>query len=456
MLGTTRLSTQAIFCSSIQIGPQDAILDVIGPIRAQDVSTLTLQASTITAGTMTLDRLFGGPIATATATGNLNPFTAGAQLGFGSNSAQNGFYNEGHFHSTFTRVIQPTLDAGAFSNIVYINGNISTPNMFISTIAVNTINASTIFASTLSSQTITGSNIFGTTAYFDLLQTYTSSRLSVPFVIPQGDNGYELGSVANRWTRTFTMSTVTNTITPMVSLTVPNPGVFDINSTIRMFGTVSTQNQVVSSITMNIGTGTTLLMSTVTTNALTIGAGSGFINIPFVQSVLTSSIQINTSILNTSNITVSTINRKLYSYASTIAIPASTFSLSGVAANNIAVPLVLYSNVLFPHAGFFNITQSAIFSRTNATANVPQASIFYTPGIYPSTVSNVDGYANLPYLGNANASTFTTLAETLYISTTQLTRNIIYSDPTGNAYTANLFMSPITLQYIPNNTLNPE
>jgi hypothetical protein len=164
----------------------------------------------------------------------------------------------------------------------------------------------------------------------------------------------------------------------------------------------------------------------------------------------------NTSVLNTSNITVSSINRKLYSYASTIGIPASTFTVSGTAANNITVPLVLYSNVAFPHAGFFNITQSAIFSRTNATANVPQASIFYTPGIYPSTFSNVDGYVSLPYLGNANASTFTTLAETLYISTTQLTRNIIYSDPTGNAYSANLFMSPITLQYIPNNTLNPE
>jgi hypothetical protein len=456
LLGTTILSTQAIFCSSIQIGPQDAILDVVGPIRAQDVSTLTLQASTITSGTMTLDRLFGGPIATATTTGNVYPFTAGAQIGFGSNSAQLGFYNEGHFHSTFTRVIQPTLDAGQFSNIVYINGNISTPNMFISTITANTITASTIFLSTLSSQTIRGSNIFGTTGFFNAITVNTSSRLSVPFIFPDNDNANELGSTQNRWLRTFTMSTVTNTITPIVGLVNPTPGVFDINSTIRMFGTVSTQNQVVSSITMNTGFGTTLSMSTVTTNALTIGAGGGFINIPFIQSVLTSSIQINTSQLNTSNITVSTINRKLYSYASTIGIPASTFTLSGVLANNITAPLVLYSNVAFPHAGFFNITQSAIFSRTNASANVPQASIFYTPGIYPSTVSNVDGYASLPYLGNVNASTFTTLAETLYISTTQLTRNIIYSDPTGNAYSANLFMSPITLQYIPNNTLNPE
>jgi hypothetical protein len=342
LLGTTILSTQQIFCSSIQIGPTDSILDIQGPLRAQDLSTFTLQASTITSGTMTLDRLLNGPIATATTTQNLYPFTAGALVGFGSNTAQNGFYAEGHFRSTFTQVIQPTLDAGNFSNVVRINGLVSSQ-----TINVSSLNA--------------------------------------------------------------------------------------------------------NNITSFIGN-----VSSMTTNALTIGAGSGFISIPFIQSVLVSSIQINNTQLNTSNITLSSINRKLYTYASTLNIPASTFTLSGTAANIITAPLVLYSNVLFPHAGFFNLTQSAIFSRTADTTNVPQASLFYTPGIYPSTISNVDGYASLPYLGNANASSFTTLAETLYVSSTQLTRNIIYSDPTGNAYTANLFMSPITLQYIPNNSVNPE
>jgi len=467
LLGTTILSTQQIFCSSIQVGAGDSILDVLGPIRAQDMSTLTLQASTITTGTMTLDKLFGGPILGATTTQNLYPISAGAQVGFGSNSAQLGFYNEGHFHSTFTRVIQPTLDAGQFSNIVYINGNISTPNMFISTMTVNTITASTIFASTLSTNITFTTNLFGPNGII-CQNLYPLGVNILGFGAGGPGNGpWDTASIRLTLTssittnnistgRVFTFSTFTSLITPMVGSVDPTPGIFNINSTIRMLGTVSTQNQVVSSITMNSGTGITLSMSTVTTNALTIGAGGGFINIPFLQSVLTSSIQINTTQLNTSNITVSTINRKLYSYASTIGIPASTFTLSGAAANNITVPLVLYSNVVFPHAGFFNITQSAIFSRTTATANVPQASIFYTPGIYPSTVSNVDGYANLPYLGNANASTFTTLAETLYVSTTQLTRNIIYSDPTGNAYTANLFMTPITLQYIPNNTLNPE
>jgi hypothetical protein len=342
LLGTTIMSTQQLFCSSLQIGPTDSILDIQGPLRTQDLSTFTLQASTITAGTMTLDRLFNGPIASATTTQNLYPFSAGALVGFGSNVSQNGYYAEGHFRSTFTQVIQPSFDAGVLSNVVRINGIVSSQIMNVSTFNANAVTS------------VTGS------------------------------------------------------------------------------------------------------VSSFTTNALTIGTGGGFINIPFIQSVLVSTIQMNNTQLNTSNITLSTINRKLYPYTSTLGVPASTFSLSGALANNITSPLVLYSNVAFPHAGFFNFSQSAIFSRTNATANVPQASIFYTPGIYPSTLSNVDAYGSLPYLGYDSVSSFTTLSETLYVSTTQLTRNIIYSDPTGNAYTANLFMSPITLQYVPNNSLNPE
>ena len=357
LLGTTIMSTQQLFCSSLQIGPTDSILDIQGPLRTQDLSTFTLQASTITAGTMTLDRLFNGPIASATTTQNVYPFSAGALVGFGSNVSQNGYYAEGHFRSTFTQVIQPSFDTGVLSNVVRINGIVSSQIMNVS--------------------------------------SFTATAISTPFIN-------------------------------------------------------------VSSLNANTVTSVTGNVSSFTTNALTIGTGGGFINIPFIQSVLVSTIQMNNTQLNTSNITLSSINRKLYPYASTLNIPASTFSLVGTAANNIAVPLVLYSNVAFPHAGFFNITQSAIFSRTVASINVPQASIFYTPGIYPSTLNNVDGYASLPYLGNTNVSSFTTLAETLYVSSTQLTRNIIYSDPTGNAYTANLFMSPITVQYIPNNTFNPE
>jgi hypothetical protein len=142
LLGTTILSTQAIFCSSLQIGPADAILDILGPLRTQDMSTITCQASTIVANTLTLNRLFGDS-SNVTRTQNLYPLTVGAQIGFGSNTATAGFYNEGHFTSTFTQSIQPTLDNNAFSNIVRINGNISTPNIFSSTINSGTLTLTT-------------------------------------------------------------------------------------------------------------------------------------------------------------------------------------------------------------------------------------------------------------------------------------------------------------------------
>jgi len=157
LLGTTILSTQAIFCSSLQIGPADAILDILGPLRTQDLSTVTCQASTIVANTMTTNRLFGGPLtANTTTTQNLNPFTVGAQIGLGSNIGQSGFYSEGHFVSTFTRVIQPTLDNDGFSNVVFMRGNVSSQN----------INVSSIFGTLISTNTTITSNLFGPTGGF--------------------------------------------------------------------------------------------------------------------------------------------------------------------------------------------------------------------------------------------------------------------------------------------------
>ena len=96
--------------------------------------SLSTIASTIITDNAIVNNLVGGPILTATTTTNIYPYSAGSLVGFGSNTTQNGFYSEGHFRSTFTQVIQPTLDTGIYSNIVYINGNISTPNIYASTI----------------------------------------------------------------------------------------------------------------------------------------------------------------------------------------------------------------------------------------------------------------------------------------------------------------------------------
>jgi hypothetical protein len=202
LLGTTILSTQQIFCSSLQIGPADAILDILGPLRTQDISTLTCQTSSIVANTMTTNRLFGGPLtANTTTTQNLNPFTVGAQIGLGSNIGQLGFYSEGHFVSTFTRVIQPTLDNDGFSNVVRIEGNLSSQN----------INVSSIFGRLISTPVIACSNLAGIGP--------GNSIFSQNFY-PQGVNilGFGTGGPGNGpWDsasirQTFTSSIVTNSI----------------------------------------------------------------------------------------------------------------------------------------------------------------------------------------------------------------------------------------------------
>lgn len=200
LLGTTILSTQQIFCSSLQIGPADAILDILGPLRTQDLSTVTCQASTVTANTITTNRLLGDSL-TVTRTQNLYPFTVGAQIGFGSNTAALGFYNEGHFRSTFTQVIQPTLDADNFSNVVRINGNISSQNIFVSS----------IFGTLISTNTTYTTNLFGPTG---------GNAVNCGNLYPTGVNvlGFGTGGPGNGpWDsasirQTFTSSIITNSI----------------------------------------------------------------------------------------------------------------------------------------------------------------------------------------------------------------------------------------------------
>ena len=145
LLGTTILSTQQIFCSSLQIGPTDAILDVLGPLRTQDISTVTCQASTVTSGTMTLDRLFGGPILNATTTQNLFPFSLGAQLGFyGSvGTGSTGFYSQINVRSTNTQVITPDIQ-GIYSNVIFMRGNVSSQNLNVSSVFGTLISTNTL------------------------------------------------------------------------------------------------------------------------------------------------------------------------------------------------------------------------------------------------------------------------------------------------------------------------
>jgi len=449
LLGTTILSTQQIFCSSIQIGPQDAILDVVGPIRAQDMSTLTLQASTITAGTMTLDKLFGGPIATATTTGNIYPFSAGAQVGFGSNTAQGGTYAEGHFRSTFTQVIQPTLDNDGFSNIVKINGSISTGNIFVSS----------IFGTMLSTNTIITTFINGPTGG----GAYTSGN-----IYPAGVNilGFGTGGPGNgpwdsasiRQTNTSSINTnyistgnifVSTIVANTIGVNFISTGSFNISSFnansisagTLIFSTLSFQN-------ISAGTG---FISSLNVNSLTFGAGTGYADFTAIRAGLVSSIQADTGAQK-----LSSLNLKLPPFWSTLNIPTSSFTISGSAAGT---PVVLYSNVQFPPytKGLYKIYQKAILSKTaGATSLVVRGNIFYTQGTFPSSTTLFhDGYSGLPYVDNTGASTFTTCVTMVSISSIT-TRNICFYDSVANAYTANLYLGNLAVEYVPSLGFAPD
>jgi hypothetical protein len=163
----------------------------------------------------------------------------------------------------------------------------------------------------------------------------------------------------------------------------------------------------------------------------------------------------NVNNISTNSLFVSSINNKLYPYTSTLNAPPSTFSYAASNTQSRTIPFVLYSNVAFPNAGWFNISQKAIFTRASGASDTHQ-SILYTPGAFISTPSIIDGYSTLPYLNENNNSTFTTLTTDIYISSTQLNRNIILYNDTNNNFQGRLFMDRLVVTYNPSRGFNPE
>jgi hypothetical protein len=328
-------------------------VSTISSIHTQS-STITA-TNTITANTVATDRLTGGPTSIFnTFTNNLFPSGAFLGVGYGSNTAQGGYYQQGNFRSTFTNVIQPATDAGQLSNVVRINGVVSTNN--------------------LTTNLLAGSGPFGKLIYTDSLLPNGSVNIGNAPI-----NSFQQG-----WFNT----TYTNTIQANT-----NTGV-GINSTVRVLGTLSTQNLMVSSI-----------------------------------------------------------NLKQYAYTSTLNIPFSSFSITG---NQAGTPILLYSNVDFRTQGFHRISQKSILSKNTGGSSADiHANIFYTVGAFPSTPSITDGYSALPVVNQDNASTFTTLLTEFYVST-PTTRNILYYDATANNYTARLYLGTLFDSYTPQFGINPE
>ena len=250
------LSTNTIPSTIVGLGTF-GYLSSFNTISSLNISSGNLFASLIStqninASTMRLDKLFAGPSIGATTTQNLYPFSAGATLGFGSNTAQSGFYGEGHFRSTFTQVIQPTLDNDGFSNVVLINGNVSTANIFVSTVTANTISTSNI-----------SSFFYGGIEKYN----YISSIALQSSIVGLGTTGY------------ISSSQLTSSIAGL--------GRFYLST---FAGSTTYLSSAVGFI------------SSLNVNSLTIGSGTGFVDFGAIRALLVSTIQTNTGVLNASSI----------------------------------------------------------------------------------------------------------------------------------------------------------
>jgi hypothetical protein len=98
------------------------------------ISSIHIQTSTIVTRQIATDRII--PVLdSGTNTANLYPASAGAQIGFFGSSGTNsgGFYNQVNARSTNTQVLTPDV-VGAFSNNIRVQGNLSTQNVFVSSI----------------------------------------------------------------------------------------------------------------------------------------------------------------------------------------------------------------------------------------------------------------------------------------------------------------------------------
>jgi hypothetical protein len=178
-LFTNTFTTRSISTNLISCGRLFSGLDITTPaISTTSISSATIAVNFITApvnvnfgknvipsgnldlgndGAFRWNRLFVSTVSAITIftsnitgsnsqifTTNVFPQAAGSQIGFFGSSGTNsgGFYNNISVRSTFTQVIVPDI-VGAFSNNIRVQGNLSTQNIFSSTINSGTVTLTT-------------------------------------------------------------------------------------------------------------------------------------------------------------------------------------------------------------------------------------------------------------------------------------------------------------------------
>lgn len=148
-------------------------VSTISSIHTQ-TSTITA-TNTMTASTITIDRIVGNASATNVFTNNLFPLGSGAQFGFGPALGSAGFYNYGFFRSTVTTNFVPASDGATTANNIKVAGHLSTISLGVSTINFKQYP----FISTLSNSIVTPTAT--TTSGTPGLTRLQSNALQFPF-----------------------------------------------------------------------------------------------------------------------------------------------------------------------------------------------------------------------------------------------------------------------------------
>jgi len=161
--------------------------------------------------------------------------------------------------------------------------------------------------------------------------------------------------------------------------------------------------------------------------------------------------------LSTVSLGVSTINFKAYPFISTLNNPVATATVS---VSGSATSVLIQSNTLsFPFPGHYRVDQK--YAIHKGSGGGTHGSLVYSSNGTVANISNAvnwptQGMASVAFLDTANFSTFTTATTTVVANTGNLTRNLYYFDSGSGTYTANLYMSPPTITYVPSPGILPD
>ena len=340
-----------------------------------------------------------------------------------------------------------------FNNTTLSNiGTLYASNAIIQTIQSSQLNVSNIVASNIRTPALSTISISTGTIFLSSINALNNINIGKSLVPFTGSN-LDLGGLGSNFRQLF-VSTI-RCISSIVASTIITDRLFtNTDSGIR------TQNLYPNSAGAQIGFGPALgsggfynigtFRSTITTHLLPASDGAATAN----------NIKVNGH-LSTISLGVSTINFKPYPFISTLNNPVATASVSVASA-----PILsrIQSNTLrFPRPGTYRIDQQySITKSAGGTNQHTHGSLVYASnGATTATISNATNWPRMamsavPFQDKTGFSTFTSVSATILANSANLTRDVFYYDSGTGTYTADFYLAPPTITYIPSPGILPD